>query len=100
VVAGDGRVIVRLPAARILHVFVDDKQTQVWDRAKTWWTPWAPLNPDLEQNARRAALAAVQAAALEAGLLDQARANAETVVRRFLQAAGHAGVEFAAMPAR
>ncbi len=95
-VAGNGAVTVRLPAARVLHVFVDDKQTQVWDRSKTWWTPWVPLNPDLEQNARRAALVAAQAAAVEAGLLGQARSNAETVVRNFLRATGITNVVFAA----
>jgi hypothetical protein len=98
-VAGDGRVTVQLPAAKVLHVFVDDKQTQVWDRSKTWWTPWVPLNPDLEQNARRAALAAAQAAALDTGLLGQARTNAETIVRGFLKTAGIPGVTFAAAPA-
>lgn len=93
-VAGDGSVTVRLPAAKVMHVFVDDKQTQVWDRSKTWWTPWVPLNPDLEQNARRAALEAAQSAALETGLLGQARTNAETTVRGFLRATGIPAVTF------
>ena len=97
-VAGDGRVTVRLPAAKVMHVFVDDKQTQVWDRSKTWWTPWVPLNPDLEQNARRAALEAAQAAALETGLLAQARTNAETIVRSFFRATGIANVTFDSAP--
>src|SRR6266550_2865924 len=36
----DGTVVLRLPAAKILNVTVDEKATKVWDRAKTWWTPW------------------------------------------------------------
>jgi|YelNatPaOPRAMG01_1025707.scaffolds.fasta_scaffold13065_3 hypothetical protein len=98
-VANNGPVTIRLPAAKVLHVFLDDKQTQVWDRSKTWWTPWVPLNPDLEQNARRAALEAAQATALETGLLAQARANAETTIRSFLRAMGISNTTFVAATA-
>src|SRR5262249_4527362 len=47
----NGALVIRLPAARILHVSVDEKQTKVWDRQKSWWAPWIPYSLDLEQRA-------------------------------------------------
>jgi hypothetical protein len=79
---------VDLPPARILHIVIDDKQTKVWDRQITWWTPWISPDPDLERQARLAANKSVEQAALEMGILDQARRNAETVIRNLLQTLG------------
>jgi hypothetical protein len=79
---------VRLPPARIFHIVIDDKETKVWDRQITWWTPWVSPNPDLERQARLAALKSVEQAALDMGILDQARRNAETVIRNLLQTLG------------
>jgi len=90
----NGRVTVRLPAPQVLHVFVNDKESRVWDRTKTWWTPWVPYNPELEHKARQAALEAMQAAALDMGILSNAQFNAETTIREFLQAAGAGVVNF------
>lgn len=91
-----GSVTIQLPAPRVMHVFVNDNETKVWDRSKTWWTPWVDFNPELEQNARRAALEAVQQAALQMGLLSNAQHNAETTVREFLRTAGISNVTFQA----
>jgi len=77
-----------LPPPRIVHIIIDDKQTKVWDRRVTWWTPWVPYNQDLERQARVKALDMVEHAALEAGILDQARRNAETAVQGLLQTLG------------
>lgn len=93
-VADDGTVSIRLPVAQILHVYVDDRQTQVWDRSKTWWTPWVPFNAALEQKARLAALEAVQITALEMGILRDAQQLAETAIRKLLTAAGVSSVSF------
>jgi hypothetical protein len=87
-------IAVKLPPPKVMHVYVDEKQTRVWDRSKTWWTPWVPYNPELEQKARLAALEAVQAAALEMGILSNAQENAEKTVREFLQTAGMDSVRF------
>src|SRR6266403_4340418 len=87
-VAPNNTVTARLPMAKVLHVYVDEKQTRVWDRSKTWWTPWEGYNPELEQKARLAALEAVQAAAVEMGILSNAQANAEKTIAGFLLAAG------------
>lgn len=97
-VAGPNAVTIRLPAARVMHVFVDEKQTKVWDRKKTWWTPWVPYNLELEQKARLAALESVQVAALEMGILSDAQQNAEKTIRNFLRAVGVESVEFEPAP--
>jgi hypothetical protein len=87
------KVTLRLPPAKLFHVFLDEKQTKVWDRHITWWTPWIPFDPDLEHKARLAAQEDVRAAALKMGILDEAHSNAETAIRGFLQAL-HVDVQF------
>jgi hypothetical protein len=87
-------VTIRLPAPRVMHVFVNDNETKVWDRSKTWWTPWVDFNPELEQNARRAALEAVQQAALQMGILSNAQQNAENTLHEFLRTSGISNVTF------
>jgi Protein of unknown function (DUF4230) len=82
------RVRINLPSPRILQTVIDDKQTKVWDRSITWWTPWVPYNPDLERQARLAALDEIDKAAIEGGILDLARGNAETAIRELLETTG------------
>lgn len=82
------RFMVRLPEPKIMHVFVDEKETKVWDRSKTWWTPWVPYSPDLEQRARAMALDAVRKSAIDMGILKDAEHNAQTTIREFLRAVG------------
>jgi Protein of unknown function (DUF4230) len=79
-------VIVTLPRAKLLDTTLDEKQTKVWDRRITWWTPWVPYDPDLEHKARLQAIDNVRSAALDMGILDQAQKNAETSIRDFLGA--------------
>jgi hypothetical protein len=82
------RIEVALPPPKIVHIVIDDKQTKVWDRSITWWTPWVPYNPDLERQARLAAHDVVEQAALEMGILDQARRNAESGIQNLLMTLG------------
>ena len=84
----DGALVVRLPAAQILNVAVDEKETKVWDRTKTWWTPWVPYSLDLEQRARAEGLEAVKKSALDMGILKDAERNAESSIRGLLGLAG------------
>jgi hypothetical protein len=84
----DGALVLRLPPPKLLNVAVDEKETKVWDREKTWWTPWVPYSLDLEQRARQAGLEAVKQAALDMGILRQAERNAETSIRGLLGIAG------------
>jgi len=90
----DGAVVIRLPAATILNLALDEKQTKVWDRQKTWWTPWVAYSRDLEHNARLSGLDSAQKAALEMGILDQAQRNAETAIRSLLKLVGVQTVVF------
>jgi len=79
---------ITLPPPKIVNIVIDDKQTKVWDRQITWWTPWVPFNPDLERQARLAARDEIEKAALEMGILDQARHNEEESIRALLQIFG------------
>ena len=90
----DGTVIVRLPPAKILNVFIDENETKVWDRHKTWWTPWVGYSLDLEQRARLAGVEAASQAAVGMGILPQAQLNAETSIRGVLGLAGVKAVQF------
>jgi hypothetical protein len=88
------RILLTLPPPSILDVVIDDKQTKVWDRQITWWTPWVPFNPDLERQARLAAKDEIEKAAIEMGILNQARSNAEVSIRSLLGALGVKSVTF------
>jgi hypothetical protein len=89
------RMQVMLPPPKIEHVVIDDKETKVWDRQITWWTPWVPYNPDLERQARLKAKDAIQQAAIDMGILDQARRNAEAGIRSLLETVGVKSVTLA-----
>jgi Protein of unknown function (DUF4230) len=84
----DNAIHVTLPAPKIEHIVIDENQTKVWDRRITWWTPWVPFNPDLERQARLTARNEIEKAALEMGILDQARRNAEVSIRGLLETLG------------
>jgi hypothetical protein len=89
------RMQVMLPPPKIEHVVIDDRETKVWDRRITWWTPWVPYNPDLERQARLKAKDAIQQAAIDMGILDQARRNAEAGIRSLLETFGVKSVTLA-----
>lgn len=87
-------IVIRLPEPRVLHIVFNEKETKVWDRQITWWTPWVPYAPDLEQQARLEARKAIEASALEMGLLRDARENAEATIRMLLLNLGVTSVTF------
>jgi len=84
----DGTVALRLPPAKILNLSINEKQTKVWDRQKTWWAPWIPYSLDLEQRARMTGIETAKQAALDMGILAQADRNAETSILGLLGLAG------------
>ena len=84
--SGRRKVMVTLPAAKLFNVFLDEKETKVWDRQITWWTPWVSPDPDLEHKARLEGIDEVRKAALGMGMLEQAQKNAETAIRDLLGA--------------
>lgn len=91
-------VTLRLPPPRIVEVFIDDKETKVWDRSISWWAIWVSPNPDLEQSARRAAVEDVRLVAQQMGILSNAQHNAETTLREFLNTLGHTNVQLITAP--
>jgi hypothetical protein len=94
VVVTGGVVHIRLPEPHIQETFVDEKNTKVWDRSITWWTPWVSPDVDLEHKARLQALDDIKKSALDMGILGEARKNAEADIRGVLQAVGVGKVEF------
>jgi len=96
-VTTDGlRFTIALPPPKILHIVIDDKETRVWDRSVTWWTPWVPANLDLERQARLAAKEAIEKSALDMGILEQAKKNAQMSIRGLLMGLGAKSVAFIA----
>lgn len=91
---GNKVVMVMLPAAKVLHVYLDEKQTQVWDRRVTWWTPWIAPNPDLERQARLEAVKSVEQTGLEMGILAEAERNAQSTLRNLMKSFGVEQVTF------
>ena len=87
-------VHIRLVLPHIQEAFLDEKYTKVWDRSITWWTPWVTPDIDLEHKARMKALEDIRAAALQMGILSEARRNAEMDIRNILEALGIAKVDF------
>ena len=85
-VGGKRSVSPARPAAKLLNVFLDEKETKVWDRRITWWTPWVSYDPDLEHKARLQALDEVRRAALQMGILDAAQRNAQNAIANFMLA--------------
>lgn len=86
VYSGPRCVKVVLPPAKLFNTFLDEKQTKVWDRHITWWTPWVPYDPTLEHRARLSAVNDVRDAALAMGIRNEAQRNAESVIQDFLRA--------------
>lgn len=84
--SGNHVIAIRLPHAKLLNTYINEKQTKLWDRHITWWTPWIPPDPDLEHKARLQALEDLQTTALQMGILTEAQKNAENAICEFLKA--------------
>ncbi len=82
---GRETVAIRLPRARLIDVYLDEKQTKIWDRHITWWTPWITNDPDLETKARLSALDDVRSAVLRMGILDDAQRSAQMALATFFR---------------
>ena len=91
---GDSGVKITLPRAAILNVAIDEKETKVWDRQKTWWTPWVSYSLDLEKRSRLLGLESAKESALAMGILATSQSNAEASVRSLFELAGAKRVSF------
>jgi hypothetical protein len=88
----DGSVLnVRLPAAEVFIATLDNEKTYVYER-----DTGALRSPDqnLETLARQSAEQEIRKAAMDDGILNIARQNAETYLSRFFLALGYADVIF------
>jgi hypothetical protein len=83
-------VHVTLPPVEVLHYYLDNEQSYIYDRD----TGFVGMNPALESEARRAAETEILNAALEDGILDFAQENAEAYLTRFILSLGFEKVEF------
>ena len=83
-------VRLRVPPAEIFSVSLDSGRTYVYSRQTSLFTH--PAN-DLEARARREAESAIKRAALDAGILTRAGANAEQTLSALVRSLGYAHVE-------
>jgi Protein of unknown function (DUF4230) len=86
-----GTLKVHLPQAEVLVTTLDNDKSYVYDRETGLLTHG---DPNLETTARQVAEQEILKAALEDGILDQARINAETYLEKFFNALGYKTVEF------
>ncbi len=82
---------VRLPQAEILVATLDNEKSYVYDRQTGLLTHG---DPNLETTARQVAEQEILKAAIEDGILEQARLNAEVYLEKFFNALGYKTVVF------
>jgi hypothetical protein len=83
---------VRLPQTEVLVATLDNEKSYVYDRDTGLLTHG---DPNLEATARQVAEQEILKAALEDGILEQARINAEVYLEKFFNALGYKTVVFA-----
>jgi hypothetical protein len=86
-----GALRVHLPDPEIFDVTLDNDKSYVYDRQIGWLTHGEVT---LETQARQAAEDAIKQAAVEDGIIDLARTNAENYLGRLFTSLGFKGVVF------
>ncbi len=86
---------VRLPQPEVLVATLDNEKSYVYDRDLGIL---ASPDPNLETTARQVAEQEILRAALDDGILDQARVNAEVYLTKFFNALGYKTVVFSYQP--
>ena len=86
-----GMVTVQLPEPEIIFVEVDSEGTQVYDRDTGLFTKG---DSQLESDARQVAEEVLLNSAIEHGILEKARVNAEATIRSLLVGVGYTEVIF------
>jgi hypothetical protein len=88
----DGSILhVRLPEPEIFSSALDEKKSYVYDRQTGLLKP---ENVDLETQARQVAASEIEKAALEDGILNQAKQNGEVYLTRLLNSLGYHDIVF------
>jgi len=90
------RLHIRLPEPEVFVSSLDNQKSYVFDRRTGLLTRG---EPNLETLARKAAEQEILKAALEDGILEQARINAEVFLGNFLSQMGHKDIIFEKPPA-
>jgi hypothetical protein len=90
-ISGDGEVKLRLPKARILDAYLDEKRTQVYERSTGLFRR---TNKDLEKHARDNAVDSIRAAAQEMDILAEAQQRARRDIEQLLILLGFKKVTF------
>ena len=85
------KIILKLPPARITDTYLDDKQTQIVERTTGLLRSF---DKDLEQNARRQAVADINRAARNGGILRDADERARAQLTNLFHQLGFEEVEF------
>jgi hypothetical protein len=83
---------IRLPAPEVTSSTLDERATHVYSRSTD---ALAERNEQLEGAARRAAEEQMRKAAVDAGILERARASADRTLRALLRSLGYEQVELA-----
>jgi hypothetical protein len=86
VVSDTRRVELRLPAAELFYVRLDNDKSYVYDRETALFSS---ADPNLETQVRQEAERQIRDAALESGILPQAQTNAEKTLRSLLSGLGY-----------
>jgi len=86
--------VIRMPPPTIMEAFLDERNTKVWDRKITWWTPWVTPDLDLEHKARLLAVEDIRKEAIQMGILNDARLNAEAAIQKLLGTFGIRAITF------
>lgn len=84
-----GTARINLPAARVLSTRLDNEQSWVYARTTDIL---ARRHEDLESRARQEAQRTLEQAALDAGILERARTNAESTVAALVRSLGYTEV--------
>ena len=84
-------ILLRLPSARLLDVYLDDRRSQVVERSTGLLREF---DKDLEQNARRQALDTIRVTVRDSGILREAEERARRQLETLFRAAGFESVTF------
>ncbi len=91
----EGKVVLRLPPAKLTYVSVDNEATHVYNRDTGVFTKG---NPDLERSARLAAEELLTAQAIKQGILQTAEERAVNVLRDLIVSLGYTDVDVVIKP--
>lgn len=89
----DGSILtLRLPAAEVLSIGLNNERSYVYDYQKDWWIKGQPV--ELVGDALVRAEREIGRAAIKDGILDKAMVNAQTYLRGLLGGLGFSDIQF------